>query len=99
MKVYLNYSQEELNYQYDQRSLVADTSPYISTWSEATQQAKSTFACHENIAYGDHRDEILDLYLPDRVEGGEELAPLLVFCHGGAWQRLTKDESGHMAAA
>jgi arylformamidase len=99
MNVYLNYSQEELNYQYDQRSLVADTSPYISTWSKATQYAKSTFVCRENIAYGDHRDEILDLYLPDRVEGDEELAPLLVFCHGGAWQRLTKDESGHMAAA
>ena len=99
MKVYLDYSQEELNRQYDQRSLVADSSPYISNWSEATQQAKSNFECRENLAYGDHRDEILDLYLPDIVQGGEELAPLLVFCHGGAWRRLTKDESGHMAAA
>ena len=90
MKVYLNYSQEELNYQYDQRSLVADTSPYISTWSEATQHAKSTFVCRENIAYGDHRDEILDLYLPDRVEGDEELAPLSVlswWCLAEAHQR------------
>ena len=99
MKIYLNYSQKELNRQYDQRSLVADSSPYIATWSEATRHAKSNFECRENLAYGDHRDEILDLYLPDIVQEGEALAPLLVFCHGGAWRRLTKDESGHMAAA
>ena len=97
MKVYLEYNQEELNSQYDQRSLVPDPSNFFKIWSETTQWAKTRFNCQENIAYGDHPDELLDLYLPDGVEGKDALAPLLVFCHGGAWQRLSKDDSGYIA--
>ena len=97
MKVYLEYNQEELNSQYDQRSLVPDPSNFFKIWSETTQWAKTRFNCQENIAYGDHPDELLDLYLPDGVEGKDALAPLLIFCHGGAWQRLSKDDSGYIA--
>ena len=97
MNVYLDYNQEELNSQYEQRSLVPDPSNFFKIWSETTQWAKTRFNCLENISYGDHQDELLDLYLPDRVEGKDELAPLLVFCHGGAWQRLSKDDSGYIS--
>ncbi|WP_151484291.1 alpha/beta hydrolase [Streptomyces albicerus] len=34
-------------------------------------------------AYGDHPDQVVDFYAP---RGGEELAPLVVVLHGGAWR-------------
>ena len=97
MKVYLEYDQEELDLQYEQRSLVPDPSPYFLNWVSATQQAKATLKCIEDIPYGEHQDELLDLYLPEILEKREMLSPILVFCHGGAWKRLSKEESGYMA--
>ena len=97
MNIYLNYNQEELDRQYDQRSLVPDPSPYFAIMAEATQQAKVDFTCRRDIAYGDDPDELLDLYLPDEVGAKEALSPLLVFCHGGAWRAFSKDDSGYLA--
>ena len=97
MEVYLEYSQEELDRQYEQRSLVPDPSPYFKTWSDATRQAKATLQCIEDISYGDHRDARMDLYLPEQLNEKGELSPVLAFIHGGAWQRLSKEESGYMA--
>ena len=95
MTVYLHYTQEELNEQYDQRSLVPDPSPWMGPCASASKTAKETFTCIEDIAYGDHEEELLDLYLP----GGKGSWPIVVYCHGGAWRALTKDESGFPAMA
>lgn len=97
MNIYRDYNQEELNRQYNQRSLVPDPSPYIAIWATTTQQAKTAFTYREDIAYGDHPDELLDLYSPDGAGVQNSLAPLLVFCHGGAWRALSKDDSGYVA--
>jgi len=97
MNVYLEYSQEELDRQYEQRSLVPDPSPYFKRWSDATRHAKATLQCIEDIPYEDHQDTHMDLYLPDQLENKIGLPPVLVFIHGGAWQRLSKEESGYMA--
>ena len=93
MKVYLDYTQSELDRQYDQRSLVPDPSPWMTPCVEASSSAKVFFISHENISYGDHPDELLDIFLPD----GAGPWPLVIFCHGGAWKALSKDEAGFPA--
>jgi len=93
MTVYLHYTQEELNDQYDQRSLVPDPSPWMGACAEASKAAKENFTCYQDIAYGEHEEELLDLYVPE----GEGPWPIVIYCHGGAWRALTKDESGFPA--
>lgn len=95
MTVYLHYGQDDLNKQYDQGSLVADPSPWLAQCAAASVKAKEMFSCKENIAYGEHSDELLDIYLPE----GTGPWPLVIFCHGGAWRALSKDESGFPAMA
>jgi arylformamidase len=90
--VYLQYTQAELNDQYNQQVLVPDISGYMQQWSDATLAAKSELPCVADISYGVHEDQTLDLY-GDTITG----APLLVFVHGGAWKALTKNESGYGA--
>lgn len=95
MTIYLDYGQDDLNKQYDQGSLVADPSPWLAPCAAASVTAKDMFSCQENIAYGEHADELLDIYLPE----GMGPWPLVIFCHGGAWRALSKDESGFPAMA
>lgn len=95
MTVYLHYGQDDLNKQYDQGSLVTDPSPWLAQCAATSVKAKEMFSCQENVAYGDHADELLDLYLPQ----GTGPWPLVIYCHGGAWRALGKDESGFPAVA
>ena len=92
MKIYRDYTQAQLDAQYEQRTLVPDVGAYIKNWAEGTAGAKATLRVHTDIAYGDYADERLDLYRPD-----QDAAPVLIFLHGGAWRLLSKDESGYLA--
>ena len=95
MAVYRDYNQEELDSQYDQRTLVADPSPWMAQCAAASITAKETFNCYQNISYGDQSDELVDIFLPE----GPGPWPLVIYCHGGAWKALGKDESGFPAMA
>ena len=95
MNIFLHYTQEELDGQYDQRSLIADPSPWLAKCAAASIEAKNSFICHENITYGEHQDELIDIFLPE----GLGPWPLVIFCHGGAWKALSKNESGFPAIA
>lgn len=71
---------------------------------EAARYAEAALALSEaaaarcrtalDIAYGDHPDQRLDLYLPDRAGAP---APALLFAHGGAWTHGYKEWMGLMA--
>ena len=78
MKIYRDYTQAQLDAQYEQRTLVPDVGAYIKNWAEGTAGAKATLRVHTDIAYGDYADERLDLYRPD-----QDAAPVLIFLHGG----------------
>jgi len=93
-KVFLDYDQAALDRQYDQRAWVTNADELIrryTTKSEAVRARLGEPAC---IAYGATPTETLDLY-----RAAHAPAPLLAFLHGGAWQRMTKRESGFAAAA
>ena len=57
--------------------------------SGGVEAQEASVPTHANIVYAavDGRDLALDLYLPRDVSG----APLLVWIHGGAWQRGSKE--------
>ena len=80
-KIYLDYDQAQLDAQYDQATLVPDLSDYHARWTHSTKLAKQRYPCYEHVAYGGHTDEWIDVYRPDV----QELAPILIFFHGGAW--------------
>ena len=81
MKVYLDYTQEELDRQYEHRHFVPDADTYIATQKGESERVQASTAGKFDIAYGPSEDELLDIYLA-HADGP---APIVVFCHGGRW--------------
>ncbi len=92
--VYRRYDQAALDAQYNnQRSVpAADYAVYMKRYTDDTARAKHTLSCIEDLHYGEHPDQRLDLYVPEAAQ-----APVHVFIHGGAWRRLGKNDSGFAA--
>lgn len=91
--VYRDYDQASLDAQYDQRTLVADLSPYLQRWRDDSAAAHAQLERSTDIAYGPGATERLDLFLAPRPRG------LVVYLHGGAWRMLGKAESAYPAPA
>jgi arylformamidase len=93
-KVFLDYDQAELDRQYNQRAWVTNADEYIRRYASVSDAVRARLGEPEVIAYGAAATETLDLYRTARAP-----APLLIFVHGGAWQRLRKRESAFAAEA
>jgi arylformamidase len=91
-KVFLDYDQAALDRQYDQRVWVPNAVELIGRYASASDAVRARLGEPEGLAYGAAPTETIDLYRAARVP-----APLLIFVHGGAWQRLSKRESGYPA--
>jgi len=85
--VYLHYSQEELNRNFDQRAWVSNALEVIARYPVHSRATRQRLLQRSGIAYGTHPDEILDFF-PAHETGG----PIQVFVHGGAWKNFTKDD-------
>ncbi len=102
--VFLNYTQAELDRAYDQRAWAANAVPVIESYTTVSQAVKARYP-FTTEQYGPSTDEVLDIYPPVNgarapvAKDGKAGAPIHVFLHGGAWQRLTKDESAFPAPA
>lgn len=94
-QLYLNYSQAELDAQYDQRTLVPDLDPYLTYWREAGERARRTLDWVADVAYGPGSEDKLDVCVPRA--GGRR--PVMVFLHGGAWRMLRKEHGAFAAPA
>ena len=92
--VWRNYSQPELDRQYNSRGTVPDAGVYLRDYAARTVEAKARLVCHENLPYGAGPDEVLDIY-----PASHAAAPVMVFLHGGDWRTLSKDDSGFAAPA
>lgn len=90
--VYLSYSQGELDDQYNQRSLVPDTTIYRHHKRVRSKWVQTHFKGIYDVAYGSSPDEILDIFPADHPGG-----PCLLFLHGGAWKNGHKDDSSYVA--
>jgi arylformamidase len=90
-KVFLHYSQAELDSNYDQQAHAPNAKAITSLYPQQSADARAQFV-HATHAYGTHADELLDFF-PAEDPG----RPTLIFLHGGAWQRYTKDDFSFIA--
>lgn len=90
--VYGRYTQQQLDSQYDQRTLVHNPETYKARKVAESARVRSKLTGTYNIPYGAGPDETLDLFL-----AASERQPVLVFIHGGAWKAGHKDESSYVA--
>ena len=88
VKVFLDYTQEELDWQYDHSKRFPDTGIFQTERGDAAKAAREKVkSSHLNVPYGDHKDEVVDIFPAE----GDGKAPVLMFYHGGAWTRGSKD--------
>jgi arylformamidase len=85
-KVFLDYTQEELDRAYDQRVWAPNAAEVIKRYATTSAEVRSRVARRADLAYGPTADEVLDVF---PAGAG---APMLVFVHGGAWRAGHKDE-------
>lgn len=91
-KVWLNYTQEELNNQYNQRYLVPNADEYQKRNLENSARVRAKLACRLDVSYGPSPDQRLDIFPVARKD-----APVVVYIHGGAWARNSKEHSSFIA--
>ena len=89
--IYRDFDQETLDCEYSARGTVPSMDPFIDEYTRLSAIARDTLDCREDVAYGDHPDEIVDIF-----PAGDN-APVLIFIHGGYWRMLSQKESGFMA--
>lgn len=80
--IYRNYSQSELDRQYDAASTVPSLDVFVTRYRESSERTRAELP-NERAAYGPGEREWLDLF-PATKAG----APLFIFLHGGYWRRL-----------
>lgn len=90
-KVFLHYTQAELDRNYDQRGWVKNAEEVLARCRVAADAARARRK-PVTLSYGPGEEERLDMYVGSRAN-----APLLVFVHGGAWRNFTKDDHAFVA--
>jgi arylformamidase len=85
-------SQQELDDNYNQNSLVPDNGPYKERKVRESEKARATLKCILDVPYGPTLKEKLDIF-PAAQKG----APIQIFIHGGAWKSGNKSEVSYPA--
>ena len=93
-RIWLDYDQDALDAQYNQRSLVPDADDYIAVDIAESARVRRELDCRIDVAYGPGEDERLDVF-PATAPG----SPVAVYMHGGAWTRSDKANESFMAEA
>lgn len=90
--VWGNLTQEELNRQYDQSTLVPNAAALMDINAKDSAKIRSELDCIQNVFYGPTVMERLDIF-PVATKG----APVAIYHHGGAWTRYDKDRCSYIA--
>lgn len=91
-KIFLDYTQAELDRAYDQRSYAPDMDAIIARWAAKSALARQRFKAL-SFRYGDGPYEDLEVF-PAAVSN----APIHAFVHGGEWRRAGNEGGGYPAA-
>ena len=86
MNVYKQYTQQELDAQYNNRAMVPDFARYVEQWQQQSEALRQRADVVEDLRYGEHERERLDIFPAEQPH-----APVQVFFHGGYWQAMQKD--------
>jgi arylformamidase len=92
-KVYLHYTQAELDRNFDQRNWVKNALEIIGRYPGLSKATRARLK-HYSAAYGSGPDETLDIF-----PAAKSPAPVQVFVHGGAWKNFSKDDYSFPADA
>jgi arylformamidase len=87
-KVFLDYTQEELDRAYDQSNWAKNAREVIKRYGTASAAVRAKLK-FETKAYGMTPEETLDIY-PASLQNADG-SPIHIFAHGGAWRGGTKE--------
>ncbi|MCH8188670.1 MAG: alpha/beta hydrolase fold domain-containing protein, partial [Proteobacteria bacterium] len=90
--VYLNYRQEELDAQYNNRARYPEYEGYFEDWTEWSAKTRERLPARLDAAYGDLPCETLDIFPAE-----QDNAPVQVMVHGGYWYSLDKHHDSFVA--
>lgn len=93
-KVWLDYTQEELDRAYDQTAWAANRSEMVAWYAAESARARASLEFRAGVPYGPGEDETLDIF-PAAACG----APVHVHVHGGRWSVFTKEDMSFIAPA
>ena len=80
------FTPDEFNTQYNLRAGRPDyEETVIPSWERGSAQARESLSCTLDVVYGEGPKQKLDVFYC-----GDETAPVLVYFHGGYWQRGDK---------
>ena len=91
-KVFLDYTQEELDRAYDQRNWAPNAEQLIalSPVKSAETRKRLKFTTH---SYGPTAHETLDVFPASSTN-----APVMIFIHGGGWRQGLKEDYSFVAS-
>lgn len=82
----------DLEAEYNNRARVKNSAEIIARWAELSKAARATLPGERDIAYGPKSRNAFDLY-----QGQGAGRPLVVYIHGGYWQRGDRSEYAFVA--
>jgi arylformamidase len=91
-KIYLGYTKEELDAQYNNRARYPEYTGYFDNWLAWSEATRKALPGKLDVAYGDLPCETLDIF-PAEQPG----APIQVMVHGGYWYSLDKHHDSFVA--
>jgi arylformamidase len=90
--VWRRMTRTELDAAYNNSAHVADSAAQLAAWERQSVQLRSRQPALLDLRYGPHERNRIDIF-----RCGSANAPLLVFIHGGYWQRNSKEIFSCMA--
>jgi len=92
MLVYRNFTQDELDSQYNVRNGIPDYLDIFARWKRESAEFRGQAQHYFELTYGNDPAQKIDLFLAGRND-----APLVVFIHGGYWHSLDKSDFSYIA--
>ena len=87
----VEYTQEELNAQYDQFNQIEGSERYVTRWESWSAEVREKWA-FRTLQYGPSERQHIDLF-----PGSPGNTGLVVFFHGGSWTALDKEQFHYIA--
>lgn len=88
-KVYMNFSQDELDWHYNNRERVDNHVEIMTALAKRGNAYANSVRYHADMSFGDDADEVLDVY---PATSGDPNAPVLMYFHGGYWFSRHKND-------
>ena len=85
--IYRNFTQEELNVQYDARGTAPDGNKFRKFISENSARVRKKLDCQIDVAYGKTEAEVVNVFPANNPK-----SPVVFFIHGGYWRSSSQKD-------